>query len=616
MTMRNGTPTGGAPDFERELEEALRSEADAVQPSGDGLSVIRRKIDRRRARRLWLVPLSGIAGAAAVGTLAFAVFGSSSDRLDQDNHAATQSSTGAPSVSPTAPQPTAPATTPVTGVGKGTYAIWPFATADDAGAWDKSDPATAWQSSEKLVAQKYVTTFGGDTVSSITAEQPFVDSAGDTEVPVSRKVDNGPTIELGVVHLHRWDNGSWSVTQVTAANRGFLNLQPGAPVASPQVVTGIHHPEDGYVVSVYPVRGGKPIGTARSAATSGTEWSATLTFDATGTTLGSVVATDPSLADGGLGAIIAVPVLFTGSAVPPPPSSPATPTTTPSPDLQLPGSMTTYVGVQDGRIALYGTVSGRLVRYLTDRQPGGGDSAPSVSTDRKWVYFLRGTGTCANEIARVPLSNGAESGVETVKAPASGFVVESVSAGAGDAVTWIERSCAGDGRAALAWKNAAGGAAGRLTVDMAPPTWIGTPRLSPDGTKVAALLKTGNQQHIAVYDVRTAKTIDDVVSTGCPAETCTGIDFDWAPDGSFVILSDPTTIVRVVSGAKTATTLLAAKADIGTRIDVSQDGSGVLVWSGPNGGQPALSDTIGYYRVTTAAAQFVVSHAATAAGSW
>jgi hypothetical protein len=612
MSIDNGTPNGGPPDFERELEAALAAEAADVQPMGDGLAVIRRKIERRHARRMWLVPLTGIAGAAAVGTVAFAVLGGSSDRLDQDNHPATQSatsSTTAPYLPTTSPAPIATGTTPVTGVGDSTYGIWPFPTAAAAAAWDKTDPSTAWQGNVKLIALKYVTTFGGDTVSSITAEQPFVDSAGDTEVPVSRKVDNGPTIELGVVHLHQWDNGSWSVTQVTAANRGFLNLQPGASIASPQVVTGIHHPEDGYVVTVYAA--GKALGNARSAATSATEWSATLRFDAAGIGLGSVVATEASLADSGLGAIIAVPVQFSHS----PASTPAS--STPSADGQLPGSMTTYVDVQDGRIALYGTVSGRLVRYLTDLQPGGGDSTPSVSTDRKWVYFLRGTGTCANVIARVPLANGTESAVEKVTVPASGFVVESVSAGAGDAVTWIERSCAGNGKAALAWKNAAGGAAGRLTVDMAPPTWIGTPRLSPDGTKVAALVKTGMQQHIAVYDVRTAKTINDEVPTGCPAETCTGIDFDWAPDGSFVILTDPSTIVRVTPGAKTSTPLTVANAAIGTRIDLSEDGTGVLFWVGPDpGGQPASPNTVSYYALRQDGAHLVATHPATAAGSW
>ncbi|MDQ1679175.1 MAG: hypothetical protein QOI42_34, partial [Frankiaceae bacterium] len=159
--------------------------------------------------------------------------------------------------------------------------------------------------------------------------------------------------------------------------------------------------------------------------------------------------------------------------------------------------------------------------------------------------------------------------------------------------------------------------AGRLTVDMAPPTWIGTPRMSPDGTKVAALVKTGMQQHIAVYDVRTAKTINDEVPTGCPAETCSGIDFDWAPDGSFVILTDPSTIVRVTPGAKTSTPLTVANAAIGTRLDLSEDGTGVLFWVGPNpGGEPSSPNTVSYYALRQDGAYLVATHPATAAGSW
>src|SRR4051794_20288453 len=53
---------------------------------------------------------------------------------------------------------------------------------------------------------------------------------------------------------------------------------------------------------------------------------------------------------------------------------------TPTPPWQL-------VGEQDGRLVVIDPASGAVVRALTERQPGGGDGAPSPTGDGRFVWF-------------------------------------------------------------------------------------------------------------------------------------------------------------------------------------------------------------------------------------
>ncbi|MCU1676285.1 MAG: hypothetical protein JWM93_1043 [Frankiales bacterium] len=561
----------------RELEFLLRSEADTVQPIGDGLQTIRTKIDRRRSRRIWVVPVSALAGTAAVATIAYTIFGGTDpNKLNQIATTNTATSTTTSTHSPTATTTTQTAVP----VGDATLAVWPFATATDAQSWNKGDASTEWMANMKLVAQKFVATFGGNTLSQVTAEQP-VTIDGDITVPISRKADNGPTIPIALVHLHQWGNGALSVTEVTKPEQGFTTLSAGGVITSGDELRGIHHAggEDRFAVSVYAAGNTTPLGKSTAAPVTDTEWSTSLNFDSGNAVSGSVVAVDGSMLDGGIGTMIAVPVRFetNGEGTPTPTTSAPSPSA--SDGTALPGYMTTFVGIKDGRVAIFGTVSGTSKTFLTDAQAGGGDSNPSMSPDRSWVYFLRGTGTCANEIARVPFPGGNESQVEVVKTPSQGYVFGTMSAGANGSVTWIERQCANDQNLALGWANAANGASGRIAVNGGPPTFTGTPRLSPDATKIAVFYVSGMLHSIHVYDVTSATSIDDSLAGGCTLDQgCQGIDFDWAADGSFVVLSDPSSLVRAVPGAQEAVPLFASEGTIGRQIDLSKDGTGILVW--------------------------------------
>jgi hypothetical protein len=61
-----------------------------------------------------------------------------------------------------------------------------------------------------------------------------------------------------------------------------------------------------------------------------------------------------------------------------------------------------------GRLALYSTVDGRRLKFLTARRPGGGVFNPVISADGRTVAFERGAGSCDQAIDTVPAKGGRE----------------------------------------------------------------------------------------------------------------------------------------------------------------------------------------------------------------
>src|SRR5437879_4258121 len=55
----------------------------------------------------------------------------------------------------------------------------------------------------------------------------------------------------------------------------------------------------------------------------------------------------------------------------------------------------------DTRLALFETVTGKLLRSLTAWQPGGGVGGPDPAPDGKSIYASRGAGACASQIDRI-----------------------------------------------------------------------------------------------------------------------------------------------------------------------------------------------------------------------
>jgi hypothetical protein len=74
-----------------------------------------------------------------------------------------------------------------------------------------------------------------------------------------------------------------------------------------------------------------------------------------------------------------------------------------------------FVAERNGRIVVVSAETGRVERYLTAQQPGGGAAQPALSPDGRTVWFSRGDGSCAAHLASVPLAGGKEE-----KLPGSG----------------------------------------------------------------------------------------------------------------------------------------------------------------------------------------------------
>src|SRR5260221_8884877 len=55
-------------------------------------------------------------------------------------------------------------------------------------------------------------------------------------------------------------------------------------------------------------------------------------------------------------------------------------------------------GVPSGRLAVYSSVNGHRLKFLTANLPGGGPAGPGLSADGGTVVFSRGQGSCAQTI--------------------------------------------------------------------------------------------------------------------------------------------------------------------------------------------------------------------------
>jgi len=74
-----------------------------------------------------------------------------------------------------------------------------------------------------------------------------------------------------------------------------------------------------------------------------------------------------------------------------------------------------FVAERNGRIVVVSSETGRIERYLTAVQPGGGAKEPALSPNGRTVWFSRGDGTCAAHLASMALAGGKEE-----KLPGSG----------------------------------------------------------------------------------------------------------------------------------------------------------------------------------------------------
>lgn len=571
-------------DDERLLERLLQSEADTVQPAGDGLMRIQEKISARRSRLAWVRPVLAGAGVAAAGAIAFAGVTLLGGEGGNGNNFATQG----PSLTQDteSPEPTPPA------VLEHPAGIYPFVSQAEVDLWKAEageDHPARYPDSLALDFMEQFADSGDYAVGEGTDEL----EDGTITVPITTQMPNGETRVVTVVHVRKWADGDdepYVVVQATNEDFGFTAPSAWDEVASPIEPSGPAHSSAQALVRIWALAPGTDpasLNEQQTAAVPGSEqWQleAPLHYE-TDAAYGLLIINTPG-GDEFLAGFAAVPVLFEGNAVETPDDGGVTDGTddpdTESPTVDgLPGSMTVHIGVHDGRIAQFATSDGRVLQYLTGPEPGGGAANPFVTADRQWVYFEQGAGTCANQIRRVPLLGGE---VEIVAE--SSDVIPTLPAATTDGrLAWVEADCS-SGAQALVWDDGNGRWAGEAT------EFISAPRWSPDGSRLAITARiSGELQRVLVIDAATGGLIDD----GCATDACADAkSVDWVPDsGDLVVLTTDNQLIR--TGADGESLFLDTQLDAGrdvTQIDLSRDGSGVFlhegdaslwVWSGRGG---------------------------------
>jgi hypothetical protein len=443
----------GYDPFEDRLRQVLLAEAQTITPAGDGLTQIRAKVARRDRLR-WLRPGLAVATAAVLaGAAVFAVsLGDSASRtLKRDQRPASQLP-GPASNPPTGQSSPSPSGGPVS-VGPTSYPIWPYTSLAQAQAAQRSGNIQSWHREPAQTALRFMGYLQAPEVDKVIATERETTSLGaGRKVSLGRKMADGSIRTVTVVHLVRLGSGSTAPYAVTVAGGYQLAItQPeiAAPVRSPLLVRGTVLGVDQSVrVEVRIPSVATPI-SAPAAAMGGTgkPWQTSVSFVAPASGTGTLVARTDSAAGDGAAQIAARPVLFTAGTT----TSPAYPAD--------------FVGVSaDGRVTVFNSASGQVLRYLTTVQPGGGVSDLTLSPDGTRAYFTRATGTCSAHIASVALTGGPET--VAIPAPAGSLVSNPVLIGEGGTVAYLRTVCAGAGQAVVLSSLGGGGGS---------QTWYATP---------------------------------------------------------------------------------------------------------------------------------------------
>lgn len=362
------------------IRAILQMEADAVEPSAAGFDAIREGIARKRARTWW-VRGSAFAGVGLTTAAALVLVASNpapqtirQPPASSNSATATTEPTAAPSGS------VAPLPSPATPLGT----IWPLTTQRELNEWNADNTtypslATAGNSATAFT-NNYLLTPQAKTV-------PVGEKDGDLFFDVTYE---GTVISrLEVRGFGEGGGAPFLVTRATSEAVKVSSPLPETNVVSPLRVEGDVHEVDPRVL----VRlradgpGSAPVelGDVYATHDAPNVWNAELAFATTQTT-GSIFVGIPSpRGDGLLAAAAVIPVTFTPS------------TGTPAGDG--------FAAIRDQRVA-YFEPGGKLVRYVTERQPGGGAYTPDVSPDGTRVAWSQGGGSCSLVAQYAPIAGG------------------------------------------------------------------------------------------------------------------------------------------------------------------------------------------------------------------
>lgn len=507
------------------LARALAAEADSIVPAGDGLSRIRERVEQRQRRLRWLRPTLSAAAAAVVAVVVFGsyVLAGGTDRLRQTNPPVGGGST--PAATSVSPGPTSASTRPASSAPASTQAssapptralpfvaLYPFTDASQVTAWQHSSGPSrqAWMLDPTKVAEHFVRYVGiHDTlVATYRAGDP---TSGEVELQTTSGANHQPRAFTTVLVSHAGTAGNdpWIVTGAVAPYTTVLSPHPGATVGTPLTVrlsssAGV---EESYLTTAWTATSGQPLdGAVKIVVGQGTQQGTLHLPPSSGP--GFVLAVDAYDASGvsSTGRLAAVPVTFSRAAAPLHPVQ--------------------YVAEQKGRIGVFSSSDGSLVRWLTDSGDGV-DAAPTLDPSGQWVYYLRGTtmvkgiGVPAGALWKVPIDG--KSPAQPVLDNAGPITAYSVS---GDHDQYLAYVVTENAQQTVTWKNTDNGSGASFTTGSVPPE-VEQLAWAPDHQHIAAQVRGGMQWGLTVYSTANFH-LNSGTAVPCNPSGCAGPSYDAA----------------------------------------------------------------------------------------
>lgn len=586
------------PRHEEALTAALRAQAETVRPAGDGLIDIRARVERRRLRSRFLIPVATAATVAATVTavVASGILAGSSDKpgvsaLETTSLAAATTTAKPSPAAATAPptvsakpsvlatsapvvvtsavaKSTSPGVTPVVAAGgpTGPVPIWPFADQAAADAWQKTAATSpdSWHLDPRATAVHFVDALKLPPTA-VTGGVPRINADGSATVDLTRVATADATSAVvGTVRLVRWSTEAeapWGVLDVTSPAGAQLPLAitsptEGARISAPLPVSfTLTGAEDDVYVSAWAAGTTSPAATQQTVA--GTSTTVTLASALPSTGTGFVVVADGSSGAGAfaLSRLAVTPVEFG------PPFNP----------------LPTYVAVTNGTLRVLDTTTNAEVDQLAVGTKG--ITQVTVGVDRQWVYYLAPSG-----FMRTQLNGTGQPMTETTADGMHKITGISIAGPHDERLAYLAASPAGDGQW-IYW-SAGSGRSGQIEVSRSLPPVAESLAISPDGTQLSAFVRTGNQGNVMTFDLATAKTLADATSPkSCTTAGSECVGEAYAANGDLLtVTSDGTKFVVYRQHGSTPTKLFS----------VTAAGQGATLDTDPTGTKVLLTDGVGH----------------------
>jgi hypothetical protein len=473
-------------EYTDRLREAFRAEAEEIVPAGDGLARIRERTARRGAIMRWVRPVAVVGGAAVIAAgiaIGFALTGNDDTRLRQNPAPPAASSSETPSTATPTP-PTLPvAGAPTLAVG---LPLWPYADGSAAaaakGTAQDVDPAT--------VALRFTTVHLGFTDNNLVLGTTKSSDGKQAWVSIGYHTEGSRTATAAVIHVVQWSDGPWEVVGTRDTTLSLTQPSYGATGSSPMTAGGkITGVDESIRVAVQQSSSNQPLGVACCAPAGGSAspWSESVSFkSSTAQVLTVVASTGGHLVQHERWALTAVRNTSASNSS----AAPAT-----------------FVAVSQGRIGVFNTSNGALVRWLTS---GSGASDPQHVGNN--LYFLQHVSSCANTIQRVPLAGGSTS---RVLASPSGATVSGYGVDSAGRIAALLARCSDNAQQlyvtdSQAHRTHSTAYAAQPPGAEANPVWVEEdPRSAVGSTlQLAVVVRTGTQAHVSLLDPFTATSVN------------------------------------------------------------------------------------------------------------